>query len=160
MRVGVGLCNILTLDIHALEFAGTGCVEHVRNAKAGLGVDGDAPVLFELRSHFFARDMPVTGKLMRERAHVTGALHVILAAQRVYAHAGATDVTGRHGQVGHAHNHGRTLAVLGYPEAVIDRTVVRVAKQARGGANRLGIDPRHLCDFFGRVLFPENHRLP
>ena len=47
------------------------------------------------------RDVAVAGELVREGAHVAGALHVVLAAQRVDADAVAADVAGRHRQVGH-----------------------------------------------------------
>ena len=47
----------------------------------------------------------VAGELVRERAHVARALHVVLAAQRVDADAVAADVAGGHRQVGQAHHH-------------------------------------------------------
>ncbi|MNY15644.1 hypothetical protein D3C86_1488690 [compost metagenome] len=50
---------------------------------------------------------------MRERPHVAGALHIVLAAQRIDAHARTTNVAGRHGQIGDRHDGGRTLAVFG-----------------------------------------------
>jgi hypothetical protein len=55
------------------------------------------------------------------------ALHIVLAAQRVHAHALAADVAGGHGQVGDAHHHGRALAVLGDAQAVVDGRVAAVA---------------------------------
>ena len=43
-------------------------------------------------AHRVVGDVPVAGQLVRERAHVAGALHVVLAAQRVHADAVAADV--------------------------------------------------------------------
>ena len=50
----------------------------------------------------------------------------------------ATDIAGRHGEVGDGHHRGRALAVLGDAEAVIDRAVA-----ARG------IEPRRAADVLG-----------
>jgi hypothetical protein len=44
--------------------------------------------------------MPVARQFVRERPHVAGALHVVLAAQRVHADAGPADIAGQHGEVG------------------------------------------------------------
>ena len=85
-------------------------------------------------AHRVVGDVPVAGQLVRERAHVAGALHVVLAAQRVDADAVAADVAGGHGEVGHAHDHRRALAVLGDAEAVVDRRVGPGGVQPGGGA--------------------------
>ena len=78
-------------------------------------------------------DVAVAGQLVRERAHVARALHVVLAAQRVHADAVAPDVAGGHGEVGHAHHHRGALAVLGDAEAVVDRRVAAGGVEAGGG---------------------------
>ena len=41
--VGIGLKNILALDVNALEGAFDGGVQHVRNAQARLLIERDAP---------------------------------------------------------------------------------------------------------------------
>ena len=74
-------------------------------------------------AHRVVRDMAVAGQLVRERAHVAGALHIVLAAQRVHADAGPADIAGRHRQVGDRHHRGRALAVFGDAEPVIDRAI-------------------------------------
>ncbi len=124
VRVRIGLRDVLALDVHATEVTRDGGVEHVRNAIARLGIDRDAPVLLELRAHFVAGDWAVAREFVRERAHVTGTLHVVLAPERVHADARASDVSGRHCKVCHAHDHCRTLAVLGNPEPVVDCGVI------------------------------------
>jgi hypothetical protein len=50
----------------------------------------------------------VAGALVRLAAHVGGALHVVLAAQRIHARRRATDVAGHHGDVGDEHHGART----------------------------------------------------
>ena len=89
---------------------------------------------------------------MRERAHVARALHVVLAAQRIYADAWPADIAGRHREIGDRHHGGRTLAVLGDAEAVIDRAVAAGGIEPRGAANRLRRHAGNLRDLFGAVL--------
>ena len=79
-------------------------------------------------------DVAVARQLVREGAHVAGALDVVLAAQRVHADAGAADIAGRHGEVGDRHDGGRALAVLGDAEAVIDRAVAAGGIEPRRAA--------------------------
>src|SRR5690606_39688273 len=93
-------------------------VEHVRDAQTGLGTDRHAPGGLELAAHRRVGDVAVARQLVREAAHVATALHVVLAAQRVHAHAFAADHAAGHGQVGDADYHGRSLCVLGHAEPV------------------------------------------
>ena len=153
--VGVGLGDVLALDEHRPERAVERGVEHVRDPQARLGEDRGAPQL----SRTIARtvgsdDVAVAGQLVRERAHVAGALHVVLAAQRVDADAVAADVAGGHREVGHAHHHRRALAVLGDAEAVVDRRVGAGGVQPGGGTQLVGRDAGDLLERLGAVLRP------
>ena len=121
--VRVRLENVLALDVDAPEGAIHGGVQHVRDPQAGLIRNGHAPSLFEDIANLRYLHMAVAGKFVREGAHVTGTLHVVLAAQRVHADAIAADIAGQHGKVGNADDGGRTLAVLGDAQAVIDCAV-------------------------------------
>ena len=102
--------------------------------------------------------MPITRQFVRERAHVAGALHVVLAAQRIHADAGAADIAGRHRQIGDRNDGGRALAVLGNAEPVIDRAVAAGGEQPRRGAQFLRIDAgRHRGRF--RTVFRHGDEL-
>ena len=136
LGVRIGLQDVLALDVDALERAFDGGVQHVGDAQARLVVELHAPQALIDVARRVARDVAVARQFMRERAHVAGALHVVLAAQRVHADARPADIAGRHGEVGDGHDGGRALAVLGDAEAVIDRAVA-----ARG------IEPRRAADF-------------
>ena len=57
---------------------------------------------------------------MWKAAHIATALHIVLAAQRVNADAGPADITRGHGKVGNRDNGGRTLAMLGNAQPVIN----------------------------------------
>ena len=97
---------------------------------------------------------------MREGAHVAGALHVVLAAQRIHADAVAADIAGGHGEVGHAHHHRRTLAVLGDAEAVVDGGIRRSGIEAGGGAEFGGRHAGELLGGLGRILFSRDEARP
>ena len=135
LGVGVGLQDVLALDVDALEGAVDGGVEHVGDAQAGLVVELHAPQALVDVAHRVAGDVAIARQFVREGAHVAGALHVVLAAQRVHADAWPADIAGRHGEVGDGDDGGRALAVLGDAEAVIDRAI------AAGG-----VEPRRAAD--------------
>ena len=98
---------------------------------------------------------------MRERAHVAGALDVVLAAQRVHADAGPADIAGRHGEVGDRHHRGRALAVLGDAEAVIDRARCRRWRRAaRRRAWSSAGTPVHLLDRLGLLRGSDDELRP
>jgi hypothetical protein len=104
-----------------------------------------APELLEDLARGVLGDVAVAGKLVREAPHVAGALDVVLAAQRVHAHAGAAQVAGQHGEVGDAHDGGRALAVLGDAQAVVDRAVAPRGEEAGGGAQFFGVHAVRNC---------------
>ena len=89
---------------------------------------------------------------MGERTHVTRALHVVLAAERVHPHAKAANVARRHRQIGHGHHHGRTLGVFGHTQAVINRTVARGGVGPRRSAQHLSVDAGDFGECLGAVL--------
>ena len=97
---------------------------------------------------------------MRERAHVAGALDVVLSAQRVHADAGAADIAGRHGEVRDRHHRGRALAVLGDAEAIIDRGIAAGGVQARRAADGLGRNAGQFCDRLRAVALLGDERRP
>ena len=102
-RVRVRLGEVLALDIERAETAVERRLEHVRDAKSWLVADRHIPGRLELATRDGIRHVPVARQLVRERAHVAGALHVVLSAQRIHAHALAAEVAGRHREVRDAH---------------------------------------------------------
>ena len=138
LRVGIGLRDILALDVEALERAVDGRVQHVGDAQARLVVERDAPGRLEHLARRVVGDMAIAGEFVRERAHVAGALHVVLAAQRVHADAWPADIAGRHGEIGDGHHRRRALAVLGDAEAVIDRRIAAGRIKPRRARGSLG----------------------
>ncbi len=151
LRVGIGLDNVLALNVHALEGAFAGGVQHVGDAQSGLALQRDVPGLFEQMAHAVVGDMPVSGEFVRERSHVAGALHVVLAAQRIHAHAAFAEVAGGHGEIGHAHHHGGSLAVLGDAESVVDGCIAAGGIEPGRGAQIGGRNPAGGFGCFGRI---------
>ena len=66
LGVGVGLEDVLALDVDRLERAIDRGVEHVGDAQARLGVERDAPVLLEQRARRAVGDVAIAGQLVRE----------------------------------------------------------------------------------------------
>ena len=158
--VGIRLGDVLAVHEQALEGAAGSFVEHVGNAQARLTAELDLPLLLEQLARRLVGDVAVAGELVRERAHVARALHVVLAAQRVHADALVADVAGDHGEVGHGHDHGRALAVLGDAEAVVDGRVATGCEQAGGGAHFLSRNAGDRLHGLGRVLGILDELLP
>ena len=121
---------------------------------------GCLPQRFEHRAGRIVGDVPIAGQLVRERAHVAGALHVVLAAQRIHADAGPADIAGRHGEIGDRHHRGRALAVLGDAEAVIDRAVAAGGVEPRRAADRFRRHAGNLRHLFRAVARLGNERRP
>ncbi|OIQ79003.1 hypothetical protein GALL_392840 [mine drainage metagenome] len=150
--VRVRLDDVLALAVQALEAAVEGGIEHIGDAQARLGVERHVPRGLEFPARGAVGDVAVAGKLVRERAHVARALHVVLPAQRVDADAFAADVAGGHRQVGDRHHRGRPLRVLGDAQPVIDRSVAAGGVQPSGGANFGRRHAGHRLQRLGRVL--------
>ena len=135
LSIGIRLGDVLAFDVETLELAVEGRLEHVRNPQSRLRLQRHPPCSFEGGAYRVVRNVPVTREFVRKGAHVAGALDVVLAAQGIHADALASDVARGHGEIGDAHDHGRTLAVFGHAETIIDRAVTGRCKEARRGAH-------------------------
>ena len=89
---------------------------------------------------------------MGERAHVAGALHVVLTTERVHAHPETADIACGHREVGHGHHHSRPLGVLGDTEAVVNRAVTRGGVGPCRSAKRLSVHAGDFGERFRAVL--------
>ena len=119
-----------------------------------------APQRLEDAAHGVVGDVAIAGQLVREGAHVAGALDVVLAAQRVHADALAAEIAGHHREVGDRH-HGRgALAVLGDAEAVVDRAVAAGGIEPGRAADRLGRHAGQQADRLRAVLRPRHELGP
>ena len=160
LGVGIGLGDVLTLHEERLELTHHGGIEHVGDAHAGIAAQLRTPQHLELLADCVIGDVSVARKLVRERAHVARALDVVLPAQRVDAHAFATDIARRHREIGHGHDHRRSLAVLGDAQAVVDSGVGSGGEEPSSRADLLGGDTGECLDGLGGILRLADEILP
>ena len=88
----------------------------------------------------------------RDQAGVGGALHVVLAAQRVQAGAGTADLAGNHRQRDQAARIVGAVDVLRNTHAPEDHRTLRSREQARDFAQRVGVDAGDLGGFLRAVI--------
>ena len=89
----------------------------------------------------------------RHRAHVAGALHVVLSAQGIQSRAIAPDVTREERQMDQRQRGGSAMRKLRDAHAPVDRAVLRVGIQARRLANIFGRDTGNFLGIFRREFF-------
>ena len=128
--------------------------------RPGSTSSGTPQRVFEHAAHARVGHVTVAAELVRERSHVAGALHVVLAAQRVDADAFPSEIAGGHREIRDAHHHRRALAVLGDAEAVVDGAVAGRRVETRRLPHQLGLDAGERRGRFGRVALLGDERLP
>ena len=139
--------------VDALERAVDGSVEHVGDAQPRLVVKRPLPKASRTSSGSRLRNMTIAGTPRGEGAHVASALHIVLAAQRVHADAPSRPILPvAMARLADRHHRGRTLAVLGDAEAVVESPVAaggiepsRAANGLGGHAARTWRSPRGCC---------------
>ena len=97
---------------------------------------------------------------MRPATQATATLHIALAAQRVHPNAFTAVHAAGERQVAEAHHARRSLRVLGYAEAVVDRAARTRRVDSRRAADVLGIDAGDGADGIGGVLVAADKRCP
>ena len=109
-----------------------------------------APDVLEQCAPFIERNH--AGEVVRLAAHVRGALHVVLSAQRIHAAARFAEVAGEQREIDQAHHAFRALLVLGHAEAVKAHRGFRRRVKSRGAADEVSVDAANLCHFLRRKL--------
>ena len=138
-RVGLRLRRILADDVQRLQLAALHRLEHLRQVPAVARLDRHAPGLLVLGARrVVALDVLEARQLVRDRAHVAAALHVVLAAQRVEARAVAADVAGQQRQVDQAEDVVDRVVMLGDAERPADHRAVGVRVGVRRLADQIG----------------------
>ena len=90
---GIGLRDVLALDVEALEACRRRAASNMLGMRRpGSGSSATPQALLEQCARRVVGDVAIAGELVRERAHVAGALHVVLAAQRIHADAVAAEL--------------------------------------------------------------------
>ncbi|MCY1408054.1 hypothetical protein D9M71_233710 [compost metagenome] len=129
--VGVGEHRLLAHDHQRLEVAGQRRRGHAQRSQPRRLRHRHAPGLGELGLHLAAVGRLIAGIDVGQTAHVAGALHVVLPAQRVDAGAGTADLAAHQGQVGDRHHVVGAALELGDAHAVGDEGGLGVTDRIR-----------------------------
>ena len=125
-------------------------------ASGKLGAPGGA----QLRPRRLVGDLLVAGVDVGQGADVAGALHVVLAAQRVHAGPGLAEVAGEHGEVADGEHVVGAVRVLGDAHGVDDGGALGRGEQARRLAQLLRGHAGDLLDQLRRVRAPAPRAAP
>ena len=94
LHIGVGHRRVLAHDVHALDLVAMHRVHDLDDGQPALVVERGLPQLLEFRADLGVLDRLVIGVDHRDQPGVGGALHIVLAAQRVQPGAGPADLAG------------------------------------------------------------------
>ena len=105
MNIRFGVGQIFTEDIKGFDFSGGQTFHHRGHHHAGLvGKRFDIPGLLEFRPGLRIVHLLIAGENIGQRAHVAGALNVVLTAQRIDAAAFKADIAQKHLEIGAGHD--------------------------------------------------------
>ncbi len=127
-------------------------VHDLDDGQTALRVEAGLPEPLELGADVGVLDRLVVGKDHRDQAGVGGALHVVLAAQRVQPGAGPADLAGDQRQRDQAARVVGAVDVLRNPHAPEDDRRLGAGVGAGDLAQRRGVDAAHLGHLLGRVV--------
>ena len=98
---GVGLQRIFAHNVRGAHFAVGHAVRQLADAVAGMLRQAvNAPGFGEFLAVFRELNVLIARISVRQRAHIAGALNVVLAAYRVNADARLAEIAGQHGEAG------------------------------------------------------------
>jgi len=92
---------------------------------------------------------------MRKGAHVAGALHIVLPAQRIDANSAPPEIAGRHCEIGDGHDRRGALAVFGDAEAVINRRIAACGVKTPRAAHEFAGTPVYFSTASGLLRSSE-----
>ena len=147
VEIGVGHRGVLAHDVHAGDLVAMDRVHDLDHGQSLLGIERGAPGGLEARAHVGVLDRHVVGEEHRDQSGVGGALHVVLAAQRMEPGAGPSDLAADQRERDQAARIVGAVGVLGDAHAPEDDGGLGARIGARHRAQRVGIDAadrRHL----------------
>ncbi len=147
LQIGVRHRGVFALDIHAVDLAGMDRVHDLDHGQPAHRIELLFPELLEGAAQVVAADRLIVRQEHRDQAGVGGALHVVLAAQRMQAGAGTADLARDQRQRNQAARIVGAVHVLADAHAPEDDRGFCARIGARDLAQRLGrnaADRRHL----------------
>ena len=152
LRVGIGLDDILALNVDALEGAFAGGVQHVGDAQARLALQRDMPGFFEqLRAPRRPKHAGIPENSCGNDPMSQEPCTLFWPRSGFTPTPRLPMLPVSHGEIRHAHHHGRALAVLGDAESVIDGRVAAGRIEASRGAQIGGRNAADGFRGFGRI---------
>src|SRR5690349_2666315 len=147
--VRVGQERVLAQHVHAADAARQGGSDDLGDGQALLRVEvGGAPGLLEPAPDAGVVGLGVVRVEHRDQAHIGGALHVVLPAQRVQARARLADVPGDRAQRDQATGVVGAGGVLGDPHAPVDDARLGLAPYPGNPPDQVG---GHAGDLLGAL---------
>ena len=145
VHVGVADAGVLGHDVEGADVLAGG-VDELRHGLAGLVGKLRLPGLLELLAHGRVGHALVAGVEVGQGPHVAGALHVVLAAQRVDPGEGLPDLAAEHRQIADGDHVGHPAGMLRDAHAVDDGGIVRLRVRLGHLADRRLVDAGLACD--------------
>ena len=120
--VGIRIAHnrILSHDPHGINGAVNHCLSHFSGSQARLGWQRTSPQFFKPEPGLIIINTLIPRQKHRRTCHITGALDIILAAQRIQAGTGLPEITGHKRKIGQAFNIVSSRGMLGYTHCIID----------------------------------------
>ena len=151
-QFGVGLERIFTHDVGRTHFTVRRAVRQFADAVSGVCRQTfHAPGLRKLLAVFREFDVLVARIGVRQRAHITRTLHVILTTHRVHAHMRFTQIAGQHGEAGERAHGFHALVELGHTHAPQNSGGFRPGIHSGRLTNLLRADAGYRFDGFRRI---------
>ena len=147
VEIGVRHRRILAQDVHALDHVGMHRLHDLDHRKPALGIELGAPGPLDLGADVGVLHRPIVGEEHRDETGVGGALHVVLAAQRMQPGAGPPDLPADQCERDQAARIVGAVHMLRHAHAPEDDRRPRPRIASRHRAQRIGgdtADRRHL----------------
>ncbi len=140
LRVGVRHRRVLAHDVHAADLAALDRLHHLDHRQTRLAIEPRTPQRLEARGGVGIVDAAVVRIHHRDQPGVRGALHIVLAAQRMQARAGPADLARHQRQRDQAARVVGAVHVLRHAHAPQDHRAAGGRVEPRDMADRLRVD--------------------
>ena len=153
--VGVRQEGVLAHHVHPADPAVEHRVHDLGDGQAPLRIQVAVPHRLEALARLGGIDRLVVGIEHRDQPRVGGALHVVLAAQRVKAGAGVADLAGDRAQGDQAAGVVGARRVLRDAHPPVHDRALGLAPEPRDLSDRGGVDATDLGDALGRIVLDQ-----
>ena len=151
--VRFGLERVFTDHIQRSKFTRFHRLKHLRKMPAFLRRNLDAPLLFEFLAQGNIFDVLETSETIRQSAHITAALNIVLASKRIEPAAVLSDVPSQQRKVDQRQDIVHRVVVFRNSQRPANHCPMRARKRVSHVANGLRRHSRFAFRVFKRVRF-------